>query len=74
MGVSLGKEVDIGRCVSEFSPVVMVPGGVGRCTQLLQTVIYSHRLLQSAVEREVPSTVWSVVDCVELHFILSFIQ
>ena len=26
---SLGKEVDIGVCVSELPPVVVVPGGVG---------------------------------------------
>ena len=28
---SLGKQVDIGVCVSEFPPVVVVPGGVGTC-------------------------------------------
>ena len=28
---ALGKQVDIGVCVSEFSPVVVVPGGVGTC-------------------------------------------
>ena len=27
MGVSLGKEVDIGRCVRELIPVEMVPRG-----------------------------------------------
>ena len=28
-GGSLGKELDIGGCVSELPPVLVVPGGVG---------------------------------------------
>ena len=33
VGGSLGKEVDIGGCVGEFPPLIVVPGGVGtRCT------------------------------------------
>ena len=32
VGGSLGKEVDIEGCVSEFPPVVVIPGSVGYCS------------------------------------------
>ena len=71
MGVTLGKEVDIDRRVSELSPVVMVPGGVGT-TYTVFTDSYSHRRFPSAVGREVPSTggvQWIVWNCTSSYHI-----
>ena len=45
VGGSLGKEVDIGVCVSELPPVVVVPEGVGTCvhsTTLCAEMEYSQ--------------------------------
>ena len=38
VGGSLGKELDIGVCVSELPPVVVVPGGVDTHVTLHSTI------------------------------------
>ena len=42
VGGSLGKQVDIGVCGSEFTTVVVVPGGVG--TRVHSTKCADHEL------------------------------